>query len=211
MSHNTALHRLVRPVARMAAGARLTPNQITTMRLATGLGAAVAFAQGTYGAMVVGGLIFVLSMVFDRVDGELARATNQMSRIGHWYDLASDCIASIATFIGLGIGVSLTEGSSALWFGALAGLGIGALFFELNVLKVASVSGHALFGGRLVVDSDDAMILVPILVWCDLAELTVIIAAVVAPLTAVVVAALGIRRRRSEPLRAESGNGDLGR
>src|SRR5579859_7184783 len=203
MSHNTALHRLVRPVVRMAVRARLTPNQVTTMRLATGLGAAVAFAQGTDGALALGGVIFVLSMMFDRVDGELARVTNQMSRVGHWYDLASDCISTVATFIGLGIGVSLTEDSSVLWFGALAGLGIGALFFELNVLKVASVSGHALFGGRLVVDPDDAMILVPVLVWCDLAELTVIIAAVMA--------ALGIRRRRSEFLRAESGGGDLGR
>jgi phosphatidylglycerophosphate synthase len=204
MSHNTTIHRLIRPAVRMAARTHVTPNQVTTLRLATGLAAALIFAQGTYGWTVFGGLVFLLSMLLDRADGELARQLDQTSLAGHWYDVAADCIASIATFVGLGIAVSHTAGPSALWFGAFAGLGIGALFFEFHVLKIAMVEGHDLFGGRITVDPDDAMVMVPILLWCDLASLTLILAAVIAPLAAVGVGMLGFRRRApSRPGREE--------
>ncbi|MGD0104793.1 MAG: CDP-alcohol phosphatidyltransferase family protein [Rhodopila sp.] len=197
MSHDTAIHRVVRPAVRMAARTGVTPNQVTTMRLATGLAASIIFAQGTYGWMVLGGIVFLFSMLLDRADGELARQTGQMSLAGYRYDLAADGIASIATFVGLGIGLAHAGGLSAFWCGALAGLGIGALFFELNVLKVVSVCGHDLFGGRIIVDPDDAMIFVPILIWCNLATPMVIVAAVITPCTAVVVGALGFLRGRA--------------
>jgi archaetidylinositol phosphate synthase len=197
MSHDTVIHRVVRPAVRMAARAGLTPNQVTTMRLATGFAASVSFAKGTYGWMVLGGIVFLFSMLLDRADGELARQTDQMSLTGHRYDLAADGIASIATFVGLGIGLAHTGGQSAFWFGALAGLGIGALFFELNVLKVIPVCGHDLFGGRITVDPDDAMIFVPILIWCNLAAPMVIVAAVITSCAAVGVGALGFLHGRA--------------
>jgi archaetidylinositol phosphate synthase len=196
MSHDTVIHRVVRPAVRMAARAGLTPNQVTTMRLVTGLAASVIFAQGTYGWMVLGGIVFLFSMLLDRADGELARQTGEMSVTGHRYDLAADGIASVATFVGLGIGLAYTGGPSALWFGALAGLGVGALFFELNVLKVVPVCGHDLLGGRIIVDPDDAMILVPILIWCNLAAPMVVVAAVVTSCAAVGLGALGFLRGR---------------
>jgi len=154
------------------------------------------FAQGTYGwVSIIGGLIFLLSMLLDRADGELARHTNQMSVAGHRYDLVSDCIVGFSTFIGIGIGVGHTVGLNALWLGALAGLGIGVLFLELNVMNLASVRGHDLFGGRIRVDPDDAMIVVPVLVWCDLAGPMLIAAALVTPLAALGVGAIGLLRR----------------
>jgi archaetidylinositol phosphate synthase len=197
MSHDTLIHRVVRPAVRMAARTGLTPNQITTMRLATGLTASVIFAQGTYSWMVIGGMVFLFSMLLDRADGEMARQTGQMSLTGHRYDLAADGIASAATFIGLGIGLTYTGGRSAFWFGALAGLSVGLLFFELNVLKVVSVGGYDLFGGRITVDPDDAMIFVPILIWCNLASPMVIGAAVITSCAVVGVGAFGFLRGRA--------------
>jgi archaetidylinositol phosphate synthase len=197
MSHDTAIHRIVRPAVRMAARIGLTPNQVTTMRLATGFAASIIFAKGTYGWLVLGGIIFLFSMLLDRADGELARQTDQMSLTGHRYDLAADGIASVATFVGLGIGLAHTGGQSAFWFGALAGFGIGALFFELNVLKVLPVCGHDLFGGRITVDPDDAMIFVPVLIWCNLAAPMVIVAAVITSCAAVGVGALSFLRGRA--------------
>jgi archaetidylinositol phosphate synthase len=197
MSHDTVIHRVVRPAVRMAARTGLTPNQVTTMRLATGLTASIIFAQGTYGWIVLGGIVFLFSMLLDRADGELARQSGRMSLTGHRYDLAADGIASVATFVGLGIGLAHTSGFSAFWFGALAGLGIGALFFELNVLKIVSVNGHDLFGGRITLDPDDAMIFVPILIWCNLTTPMVIVAAVITPCAAVGVGALGFLRGRA--------------
>jgi archaetidylinositol phosphate synthase len=182
---------------RVAARTRLTPNQITTIRLATGLVASIIFAQGTYVWMVLGGVVFLFSMLLDRADGELARQTGKMSLTGHRYDLAADGIASIATFVGLGIGLAHSDGPGAFWCGALAGLGIGLLFFELNVLKVVPVCGHDLFGGRITVDPDDAMIFVPILIWCDLATPMVVVAALITPCAAVGVAIVGLYRARA--------------
>ena len=197
MSHNSLIHALVRPAVRaLAAHTCSSPNHLTTLRLATGLAAAMIFAQGTYGwASILGGLIFLLSMLLDRADGELARQTNQMSVAGHRYDLVSDCIVGICTFIGIGIGVAHTAGLNAFWLGALAGLGIGVLFLELNVIDIAPVRGYDLFGGRMSVDPDDAMIVVPVLVWCDLAAPMLIAAAVVAPLVALGLGAIGLLRR----------------
>src|SRR5215470_4263828 len=106
-------------------------------------------------------------------------------------NLVSDCIVGIATFIGIGIGVEHTVGLNALWLGSLAGLGIGVLFLELNLMNLASVKGHDLFGGRIRVDPDDAMIVVPLLVWCGLAAPMLIAAAVVAPLVALGMGAIG--------------------
>jgi archaetidylinositol phosphate synthase len=196
MSQNTLLHGLVRPVVRAVAATGLTPNHVTTLRLVTGLAAAMTFAQGTSGWIaIVGGFVFLLSMLLDRADGELARQTNQMSVAGHRYDLVSDCMVGVCTFIGIGVGVVHTAGLNAVWLGLLAGLGVGALFLELNVLKLGSVRGHNLFGGRLRVDPDDAMIVVPILVWCGLAVPTLIAAAVVTPLAALGVGVIGLLRR----------------
>ena len=198
MSHDTVIHRFIRPAVRVAARTRLTPNQVTTLRLITGLAAAWIFAQGSYGWMVLGGAVFLFSMLLDRADGELARQTGQMSMFGYRYDLLADCAASIATFIGLGCGIEHTAGMDGRWFGALAGIGIGVLFFELNVLKVASVGGHRFFNGRIIVDPDDAMIFVPILIWCGLATPMLIIAAISTPVAAIWVGVTTFHRRYAD-------------
>jgi phosphatidylglycerophosphate synthase len=193
MSHNTLIHRIVRPAVRLAARTRITPNHLTTGRLATGLAAAASFAAGAYS---LGGIIFLASMLLDRADGELARQTHQSSVAGHRYDLVSDCIADVAAFLGLGIGFAHEAGALALGFGLLSGLGIGVLFLELNVLKLASVRGLEFFEGRLTLDPDDALILVPVLIWCGLAWPMLIVAAIVTPLAAVAVAVSISWRRR---------------
>ncbi|KQO09069.1 CDP-alcohol phosphatidyltransferase family protein [Sphingomonas sp. Leaf242] len=195
MSHNTIIHRIVRPAVRIAARTAITPNQITTVRLVSGIAAAVCLAEGTYGWMAIGGVVFVVSMLLDRADGELARQTGQMSVWGYRYDLASDCIASVATFVGLGIGLAATHGTAALWLGILAGVGIGTLFAELNVLNFADVRGYELSAG-FTVDPDDAMILVPVLIWLGLAWPMTIAAAVITPSAAIILALLALRRRR---------------
>ncbi|TLY73790.1 MAG: CDP-alcohol phosphatidyltransferase family protein, partial [Gammaproteobacteria bacterium] len=68
----------------------VTPNHLTTVRLATGIAAAAAFVPGTYGWSNLGALLLILSNFLDHADGELARLSGKTSRIGHLYDLASD-------------------------------------------------------------------------------------------------------------------------
>lgn len=184
MSQDTIVHRIVRPAVRAIAPSGVRPNHLTALRLATGLAAAAAFAEGGRFWLALGGVIFLVSFFLDRADGELARQTGQSSKAGHVFDLISDCTSSVAAFVGLGIGLMPSLGWLAPLLGVLAGAGIGALFWQLNVLKLAEVRGHALFGGRITVDPDDAMVFVPLLIWIGAAVPMLVVAAIVTPLAA---------------------------
>ena len=190
MSHDTTIHRIVRPVVRRIAPTGITPNQLTTLRLVTGLIAAVAFAAGGEAWPRLGGVIFLLSLLLDRADGELARQTGRCSAMGYRYDLVCDCLATVATFIGIGFGLVDSFGPAAILLGLIAGAGVCGLFWMLNVLKVAPVSTYRFWGDRIVIDTDDAMALVPVLIWCGAAKLELVAAA---SLTLVALLGLSLR------------------
>jgi len=177
LSHDTTIHRIVRPAVRRIAPTGVTPNQLTTLRLVTGLVAAAAFAVGGPIWPRIGGVIFLLSLLLDRADGELARQTGRSSPLGYRYDLVCDCLATVATFIGIGFGLVGSFGPGAILLGLIAGAGVCGLFWMLNVVKVAPVSTYRLWGGRIVIDTDDAMALVPVLIWCGAAKIELIAAA----------------------------------
>ncbi|MBX6375442.1 MAG: CDP-alcohol phosphatidyltransferase family protein [Acetobacteraceae bacterium] len=184
MSTNTLIHRIVRPVVRRIARTRITPNYVTTLRLVTGIAAAAAFAAGGGFWPAVGGGVFVLAMLLDRADGELARQSGRSSAFGHRYDLVSDCASNILAFIGIGVGAMPSLGALGPLLGILAGLGIGALFWQLNALKIVELRPYSAWGDRINADPDDALILVPVLVWCGAAVPALIAAAVITPLAA---------------------------
>jgi len=192
VSHNTFIHQIVRPVVRAVAPTGVTPNQVTTLRLATALASAWMFAQPGSLWPNIGAAVFVISMLLDRADGELARQTGKSSLWGYRYDLVCDFLAGASTFVGVGFGQVETMGPIAIALGAAAGAGIGALFWELNVFKLVSLRAYRL--GPLEVDPDDAMIFVPILVWCGLSQPMLMAAAVITPLAAAGVAVAGLRK-----------------
>lgn len=198
MSSNTLIHRTVRPAVRRIAHTRITPNHITTLRLVTGIAAAIAFAHGGTLWPSVGGGIFVLSMLLDRADGELARQTGRSSVAGHRYDLVSDCASNIIAFIGIGIGAQPALGILGPLLGVLAGVGIGALFWQLNALKLVELRPYSAWGDRFNADPDDALIFVPLLVWCGAAVPALIAAAVITPLAALWIGLGGARATRTE-------------
>jgi len=67
----------------------VTPNTVTLFSLVIGLIAAYISAQGNY---IAGGSLFLLSLVLDCVDGEIARYKNKFSALGAWLDALSDRI-----------------------------------------------------------------------------------------------------------------------
>jgi len=210
MSHDTLIHRIVRPCVRLIAPTGVTPNQLTTLRLLTGLGAAAFFAAGPGLVFNVAGVIFLVSMLFDRADGELARQTGQMSLAGYYYDIWSDCAANVAIFFGIGLGLSGTGtnlGALNIWLGGIAGSAIALLFWELYVAKLVSVQGYAFLNGRIIIDPDDALVLVPILVWLGLAQPMLIVAAIVAPTVALWFAFKALRNKQSLAKRVSSNAG----
>ncbi|HWF98290.1 MAG TPA: CDP-alcohol phosphatidyltransferase family protein [Steroidobacteraceae bacterium] len=120
---------LVTPLAR----SRVTPNHLTTIRLATGLAGAVAFTSGTYGWCNVAALLVILSNFLDHTDGELARLSGKMSRIGHVYDLASDAAVTVLLFVAMGVGIGTASdtplGVSPPAMGAVAGAAVALIFY----------------------------------------------------------------------------------
>src|ERR1700679_4272544 len=97
--------RLARRVVAPLVDSWVTPNYLTTLRLAVGLAAAAAFVPGRYGWSNVAALLLVLSNFLDHADGELARLSGKSSRLGHVYDLASDAVVTILVFIAMGMGI----------------------------------------------------------------------------------------------------------
>ncbi len=213
MSHNTWIHRLARVGVRPLVKTRVTPNHLTTVRLITGLAAAAAFAAGTPDWRAWGGGIFVLSMVLDRADGELARLSGKTSLWGHKYDLISDALCNALVFVGIGIG--LRDGAFGTWaalMGLAAGTAITAIL--LLTLKMEQLKGEraAELAGAAGFDPDDAMLAVPLLVWAGWAEQMIVAACIGAPVFALGMY-LAMRRRLRAAVRSpsESSANDMSR
>lgn len=183
MSHDTWLHRLARLFVKPLVRTPVTPNQLTTLRLLSGLGAAGLLAVGTDPWVRYGAALFLISMVLDRADGDLARLSGKISPWGHTYDLISDCVCNAAVFVGIGVG--LRAGKFGWWsasMGLLAGLAVTAILWL--VMTIESVEGQrgAELGNLGGFDADDAMLIVPIAVLLGMSEFLIMAASVGAPL-----------------------------
>ncbi len=186
MSHDTWIHRCVRVPVRHLAKTPVTPNQLTTLRLVTGLGAAAAFAQGSDPYFHLGAGIFVLSVFLDRADGELARLSGKTSRAGHVYDLVADAICNAVIFVGLGVGLRDSQfGSWAILMGALAGVAV-ATILVLNVrMEHAAGERSAELPSFAGFDVDDAILLAPLAVWLGWKVPLLVAATICAPAFAI--------------------------
>ncbi len=195
MSHDSWLHHIAHAtIVRPLMPTKVTPNQLTTARLAAGIAAAAAVGSGIDLWRDVGAGLFVLSVLLDRADGDLARVTGRTSPGGHTYDLIADAASN--TLILLGLGIGLRAGDFGLWavpMGALAGAAVAAILWM--VMRMEELKGHR--AGELPsfygFDVDDAVLLIPVLIWLDKAEALLTAAAVVAPLVALFF--LGLYRR----------------
>lgn len=196
MSADTIVHRIVRPAVRAVAPTGVTPNVVTTLRLGTGIAAALAFASFDAGWQAAGGAIFLLSFLLDRADGELARQTGQSSAAGHRYDLFSDAFSNIIAFLGIGIGQSAALGALGPVLGLVAGGAIGTIFWQLHVAGIGNLRGYRLAPGVLV-DPDDLMAILPVLVWVGAAVPVLWAAAIITPAAALWLGLAGARGKRN--------------
>ena len=123
MSHDTWIHKIARvTIVRPLAPTRVTPNHLTTVRIIAGVSATVALGIGQPGWSAAGACLFIVSMLLDRADGDLARLTGRTSPGGHTYDLFADALCNALIFVGLGIGLRGSEfGFWAIPMGLLAG------------------------------------------------------------------------------------------
>ena len=199
MSHDTLIHQAVRPAVRaVATRTQLTPDHLTALRVATGLGAAASFTRyGSTGWMVLGTCLFLLSALLDRADGELARQTHRFSQHGHRWDLVADCTCTAVVFLGLGLGAAGgVLGRGGILLGVLAGAGVVGLFWQVNVARSGALPGYVGGNGRVLADPDDAMFAVPLFLWFAGVETVLVLAGVLAPAAALWMCVTGLLDRR---------------
>lgn len=110
------VRKVAKPFTRLALRLRLSPNAITVISFVVGLGAAASFAGGTRIWLLVGAILLQLSLVIDCVDGEVARATRQFTKLGAWLDASTDRVKEMLVYAGLAAGAA----STGAWQLALA-------------------------------------------------------------------------------------------
>jgi archaetidylinositol phosphate synthase len=182
MSHNTLIHRGVRVLVRPLVDTSVTPNQITTLRLAAGIATAAALAVGAAPWWNIGAGLFVLSAILDRADGELARMSGRTSPGGHVYDLIADALSNALVFVGLGIG--LRDSGLGLWsipMGIAAGGAIAVILWAVMAIEARRGRRAGELQGAAGFDPDDAILAVPVFIWLGATEELLIAAAIGAP------------------------------
>ncbi len=194
MSHDTALHRVVRGCVKPLARWGVTPNQITTARLGFGLAAALLYAAGSSAFVWPGSILLLVSICLDRLDGELARATGQSTAWGHRYDLFCDATVNALVFLGIGVGLRHGElGGWAIVLGLVAASAVAAALTLVVRLEAQQGAQAAQVRFLNAVDPDDAMVIAPIAMMLGGATTLLLAAAVLAPLAAF---ALGVHFKR---------------
>lgn len=163
----------------------VTPNYLTTLRLLFGLLAAWGLASGDYAVTNLGALCFVISHFLDHTDGELARLTGNMSRLGHVYDLIADGAVNVLLFVGIGIGASIQGfGHWDAVMGLIAGLAVAAIF-QMRAYIEETLDREAArqpnLGG---IEIEDILYLLPVVTLLDGLHVFLILAVIGAPLFA---------------------------
>ena len=95
------LHAIVRGLALT----RISPNVLTFLGLVINIGAAVLFglanAENYQRMFLYAGLVIIGAGIFDMVDGRVARATNQVTTFGAFFDSVIDRYSDVGLFFGL--------------------------------------------------------------------------------------------------------------
>ncbi len=91
-------YRITGPIVGVLSRSRISPNILTLTNLALNIVAAWVIASGHF---VLGGVLILVSGLFDLLDGALARFTGRVTRFGGVLDSTVDRISEAATLCGL--------------------------------------------------------------------------------------------------------------
>jgi len=132
---------IVRPcaslVVRVVYRTRVTPNDLTLVSFFLALTAGLVYLLGRPLAFALGGLLAMVSTIFDNADGMLARSKNMTSRYGAYLDLFLDRIADFAVLAGITFGLyRSTLHPRILMLGLMT---IGLYFLQVSLYYLANV------------------------------------------------------------------------
>jgi CDP-diacylglycerol--glycerol-3-phosphate 3-phosphatidyltransferase len=102
-------YRITDPIVGILSKSGITPNALTLISLALNIVAAYVIATGHF---ILGGVLVLVSGLFDLLDGALARFTKQTTKFGAILDSTVDRISEAAILCGLLIWYVPQEGAS---------------------------------------------------------------------------------------------------
>ncbi|MGH6982869.1 MAG: lysylphosphatidylglycerol synthase domain-containing protein [Stellaceae bacterium] len=161
---NAYVRRAIRVGLRPLANTGLTPNHLTTLRIATGVAACAACCLGTTAGNWWAGGLWIVSCVVDRADGEFARLTKQCSRVGHVYDYYGDVALNAVIFLAIGIGLRHAVGASwTIALGVWTTLAIATASILAETLERRI--GEKSFPSQAGFDFDDILFVLAPVLW----------------------------------------------
>ena len=153
-----SLKPVLQGVGKTFAATGLSPNVFTVIGLVFAFIASLVYGLGFEYALVIGGIILLISGFFDIVDGQVARYANKISKKGGFLDSIFDKIAEVAIFFGILVGnyaepylvfLAITLSLLVSYTRALAdsagikmqGIGIGERAERLLVIAIVGIIG----------------------------------------------------------------------
>jgi hypothetical protein len=130
---DVAVHRrLSRGVTRAAIARGVSPNGITLLSGVIGLAAATAVSRGDVAALAGGLVLYLIAVVLDHSDGEVARLTLKESAVGEWLDIVLDTVVHTSLVLALGhAAASVTGGGLGAGVAAAGGVVASAVVGKL--------------------------------------------------------------------------------
>lgn len=136
----------------------LPPNFWTSLGLGFAFVSALVYGLNVEFALIIGGILLLISGFFDIVDGQVARVTKKTSKKGGFLDSVFDKVAEVAIFLGILVGgfaepylvflaitlsllVSYTRSRGESLGVSLQGIGIGERAERLLVIAILGIVG----------------------------------------------------------------------
>lgn len=91
-------------IGRGFAGTGLSPNFWTCVGLAFAFTSSIIYGLNVEFALIIGGILLLVSGFFDIVDGQVARVTKKTSKKGGFLDSIFDKVAEVSIFLGILVG-----------------------------------------------------------------------------------------------------------
>lgn len=104
-----------KPVAALLIKTPVSANMITYSTFFIAVISGYFFSRGSYSYNLAGMAIFQVALLFDFVDGEIARAKSTVSFYGDWVDSVLDRLKDIVVIGCVAWGLSRTENQSNMW------------------------------------------------------------------------------------------------
>jgi archaetidylinositol phosphate synthase len=186
--YQTYAHALARIFVRPLIGTWVRPNHLTWLRLVSGLAACALLAVGSRYTALWSGVLWVVSCMLDRADGELARLGDLRSESGRVLDFYSDMSLDCFWFLGAGIGLRHSAlGGWALPLGILTCSSMLIVMWNSELFERLSAPGVKAFDFKGVerFHPDDALFLLAPFTWLGWLSPILVAASVCTPMFAI--------------------------